>query len=72
MKDECKITPTLTSIHAALETAPIVIKKPGIQAISIGGDVAYEHTTNETFYTKTFPASIVPVLYILDHINELN
>ena len=71
MKDECKITPTLTSIHAALETAPFVIKKPGLQVVSIGGDVANEHTTNETFYTKTFPVAIVPVLYILDHVNEL-
>lgn len=71
MKDECKITPTLTSVHAALETSPLVVKKPGLQVISIGGDVANEHTTNETFYTKTFPVAIVPVLYILDHINEL-
>lgn len=72
MKDGCKITPTLTTIHAALETAPFVSKRPGIQMISIGGDVKDEHMVSETFYTKTYPASIVPVLYIMKHINELD
>lgn len=71
MKEECGITPTIRSIHAGVETSKFYEKKPSMQLISIGGDVKDEHMLTETMYTKTFPVAVVPVIYIIEHINEL-
>lgn len=40
--------------------------------INIGADLEDEHMTSEKLYMKTFPVAVVPVLYIIEHVNELD
>lgn len=72
MKDVCNIPSYIINIHSGLEVSALKIKKPDMQCISIGGDVKDEHMLTETLYTKSFPVSILPIIYILEHANELN
>lgn len=66
--NECaNISPTVAPSHTSLEPLVFVEKKPGLQCISIGGDVKDEHMLTETWYTKSFPVSVASVLYILDN-----
>lgn len=72
MKEQCNIIPTLECSKGALELSIINEKKPSIQLISIGADLEDEHMTSEKLYMKTFPVAVVPVLYIIEHVNELD
>lgn len=72
MKDVSGISTTIKNIHGCLEVSTLKLKKPSLQCISIGGDLKGEHSLTETLYTKSFPVAVLPIIYILDHANELD
>lgn len=57
--------------HAAMELTEFLSVRPSMNMISVGADIKDEHALTETFYTKSYPVSIVPVLYVFDNINTL-
>lgn len=69
-KNTANIEADVAAIHAGLECSFFHIKKPSAQIVSIGGDVQHEHAVTETFYTKSFPAHMASVLYLLENINS--
>lgn len=72
MKEACNINASIYSPHACMELSIFHKKKPNMKMISIGGDVKDEHMLTETFYLKSFPAAVCPIVYIINHINELD
>ena len=67
----CNIKNKEIKAHGGLEISRFLEKKPDLQMLAIGMDVAEEHMVTETLYTKSMPAFFAILLNFLENANQL-
>lgn len=71
-KKACNFEGAYFPTHAGLECAEYLKKNPNLNMLSVGMDVAEEHTVKETLYTKSMVPFFAGLLEFLENADKLS
>ena len=64
----CNFIGDTLDVHSGLEAGYLMKKNPDLIIATLGCDIVNEHTRKETMYTKSIPAYMASLLYILKNL----